>query len=145
MKKIITRLCSNLVKKPRMELTIRTPYQTIVENFAGFQNFTAKTNEAVLLVQNKMPPALHLLPPGKISVKVNETLEGFSGELMHTGGWMVINADNSCEINLLEACQTSEVEINKVSKSDIEQLPSENQFVDKIRNTTQATWVKKMA
>ena len=145
MKKIITRLSSNIVKKQRMELTIRTPYQTIIESFSGFQNLSAKTTDSVLLVQNRMPPALHLLPPGKLTVKVLENVEGFSGNIMHTGGWLVIGADNTCEINLLEAVESKDVEINKVSQADIDQLPSENLFVNKIRNGSQKSWAKKMA
>ena len=49
-----------------------------------------------------MPPAVHILPPGKIVVRMNSQVENFSGELMHTGGFLVIHADNSCEINLIE-------------------------------------------
>jgi len=32
-------------KKVKMELTIRTPYRTLVENFDGFSRILAKTNE----------------------------------------------------------------------------------------------------
>lgn len=33
------------VKKVKMELTIRTPYRTILDKFDGFSRVLAKTNE----------------------------------------------------------------------------------------------------
>ena len=36
-------------KKTKMELTIRTPYRTIVSNFDGFSRVLAKTNEVLIL------------------------------------------------------------------------------------------------
>ena len=32
-------------KKAKMELTLRTPYQTILKNFDGFSRIITKTNE----------------------------------------------------------------------------------------------------
>lgn len=47
-----------------MELTLRTPYKTYFENFDGFSRVIAKTNEAALVIQNKSPASLYVLPPG---------------------------------------------------------------------------------
>jgi len=55
-------------KKPKMELTIRTPYATFLKNHSGFSRMTAKTNEAVVVIQNITPACVHVLPPGKIKV-----------------------------------------------------------------------------
>lgn len=65
------KLFSELAKKPQMELTIRTPYKTFLSKYTDFQRVITKTNEAVLVVQNKMPAAVHMLPPGKITVRSN--------------------------------------------------------------------------
>ncbi len=145
MKKLLQKHSSNVVKKPRMELTIRTPYKTYLKSFAGFQNLLTKTTTSVLLVQNRMPPALHLLPPGRIQVKTLEKVEGFEGTLMHTGGWLVINSDNTCEINLSEAFLPKDVDASKINKADIDAMFSENNYVTKIRNSTQKDFLKKLA
>ena len=58
------------VKKVKMELTLRTPYKTFFENFDGFQRILTKTNEAALIIQNKSPAALYVLPPGQFKVKL---------------------------------------------------------------------------
>ena len=47
-----------------MELTLRTPYETLFTNFDGFSRIITKTNEAALIIQNKSPAALYVLPPG---------------------------------------------------------------------------------
>jgi hypothetical protein len=62
------RFFSAIAKKPKMELTVRTPYRTIVENFEGWSRLTCKTNEAVLSIQNRAPPATYILPPGYLRV-----------------------------------------------------------------------------
>ena len=49
-----------------MELTIRTPYKTICNKLTEFSWIITKTNEAVLVISNKMPAALHIIPPGNI-------------------------------------------------------------------------------
>ena len=60
-----------------------------------------------------------MLPPGKITVRTNNQLDEFSGEIMHLGGWLVIHSDNTCEINLMEGVDKNEIEPEKLSKNDI--------------------------
>lgn len=43
-------LFSALVKKQKMELTLRTPYKEYFVNFDGFNRITAKTSEAALVI-----------------------------------------------------------------------------------------------
>lgn len=93
---------SKLVKKSKMELTIRTPYKVLVKDFSDFSRLITKTNESVLVVQNKTPAAMHILPPGYLKVRTNSTTDDFTGDLMHLGGWLVVHPDNTCEINLIE-------------------------------------------
>lgn len=79
------------VKKQKMELTIRTPYRTLFENFDGFSRVLTKTNEAALIIQNRTPASLHILPPGLMKVKLTNEVKGAPGEFMHLGGWVVIH------------------------------------------------------
>lgn len=92
-----------------MELTIRTPYKTICSKLTDFQRIITKTNEAVLVISNKMPAALHILPPGGLMVRTGSAVPGFSGDFLHTGGWLAIHPDNSCEINLMECADRTAV------------------------------------
>ncbi len=78
-------------KKQKMELTIRTPYRTLFENFDGFSRVVTKTNEAALIIQNRTPPSLHVLPPGHLKVKLTSDVKGVTGEFMHMGGWLVVH------------------------------------------------------
>ena len=112
-----------------MELTIRTPYKTIYKKFKDFSRLVTKTNEGILLVQNNMPAALHILPPGYLKVKLLKNDEGLPENLMHTGGFISIHPDNSCEINLIEGFDKNEIQANKLTKSDFSEEPDEKGFV----------------
>ena len=98
---------SNALKKPRMELTVRTPYKTLFNKYTDFRMIVSKTSDASISVMNRMPPALHMLTPGYLSVKPETDSPSFVGEFVHFGGWMVIQADNTCEIYLLDAVERS--------------------------------------
>ena len=128
-----------------MEVTIRTPYRTIVENFDGFSRITAKTNEAVLSVQNRSPPATYVLPPGYLKVKFTENREDTKGEYLHTGGWLVVHPDNSCEITLADGWEKDEIAFDQLDKADIPATDDSvaGKFVNRIRSRAQKTWVKK--
>ena len=58
-----------LPKLPRVELTLRTPYRTIFENFNGFTRVYVNTNKGLMAIGNRSIPRVYLLPPGEISVK----------------------------------------------------------------------------
>ncbi len=62
---------TTVTKNAQMELTIRTPYKTVCSKLSDFQRIITKTNEAVLVISNKMPAALHILPPGSLMVRTN--------------------------------------------------------------------------
>jgi len=38
-----------------------------------------------------MPPALHVLPPGSIRLKLTGDTKGVADEYIHTGGWAIIH------------------------------------------------------
>ena len=99
-----------LPKLPKVELTMRTPYNTFFNNFAGFQRVYVGTSKGQIAIGNKTIPRVYLLPPGQI--KVAHMTEGDgkltgseSGEFIHTGGWLFVHDNNSIEINLLECTE----------------------------------------
>lgn len=85
-------LFSALVKKQKMEVTLRTPYKEYLVNFDGFSRITAKTNEASLVIQNRSPASLFVLPPGPLKIKFTQDVKGVSGDFLHTGGWVIVHA-----------------------------------------------------
>ena len=125
-------------RKQRMELTIRTPYKTLVEKFTDFKRIIAKTNEGILNIQNRSPSALYILEPGLLRVKTDKEVAGLPSDLFHTGGFAVVHPDNSCEIHLTEAVSRKEIAVEQLGKGQFE--PNEGgvsgKFVDKIRNST---------
>lgn len=136
---------ANYVKKPKMELTIRTPYRTLIKDNANFTKLLTKTNIATLVVQNRMPPSIYILPAGELKVKLTEEVKGFSGTIMHTGGWAVIHPDNTCEINLMEAFEKDEINIGNIEKAD--PIKADNsvadKYAEKMRASTKKIFLKK--
>ena len=133
-----------LVKKPKMELTIRTPYKAFVEKFTGFTRVVTRTTEAALIVQNRMPPSVHMLPPGTLKLKSESEIKGFSGELVHLGGWLVIHPDNTCDINLMDAVDKKDMMLDKIGKTELakDSDSAAMKYIERIRNTTQRTFLK---
>ena len=129
-----------------MEVTIRTPYKTFLADYSEFSRLTTVTSEATLVVQDKMPPAAHILPPGQLSIELDKASSEFSGNIMHFGGWLVIHPDNSCDINLIDAVDKNDVEADKITKSEFEPTEEGNTGVwaKAIRDKTQSDFVKKM-
>ena len=82
---------STVQKKTRMELTLRTPYKTILKDYDGFSRILTKTNEAALVIQNKSPPACYVLPPGHLKVKFTADNKETSGDYLHLGGWVTVH------------------------------------------------------
>lgn len=140
-----TRYFSAIAKKARMELTVRTPYRTIVANFDGFSRVTARTNEAVLSIQNKSPAATYVLPPGLLKIKFTEQRTDTSGEIFHCGGWAVIHPDNSCEITLADGWEKEEMAFDQLDTNEMETIsdPLVDKFVGRIRSRAQKTFLKK--
>lgn len=58
-----------LPKLPKVELTVRTPYRTIFENFNGFNRIYVFTSKGLMAIGNKSIPRVYLLPPGELQVK----------------------------------------------------------------------------
>lgn len=88
----------SVAKKTKMELTLRTPYSiltldldTVLKDFDGFSRIITKSNEAALVIQNRTPPAMYVLPPGPLKVRLTQDVKGVTGDFMHTGGWAIVH------------------------------------------------------
>lgn len=49
---------------------------TIVQDFSGFSKLITKDLSSVIVLQNRSPSALHILPPGFIKLKLNGDVKG---------------------------------------------------------------------
>lgn len=138
------RYFANVVKKPRMELTIRTPYKTLFQNFSDFKYLKTKTPESVLVVGNRMPPALYLLPPGNLSVKPLSESKDFKGEFIHMGGWLIIHADNTTECFLMDAVERKDFQParNENLSSLTGEDPVAAKYIESIRKEAQSAFFK---
>ena len=99
-----------LPKLPKLELTMRTPYNTFFKDFSGFVRVYVGTSKGQIAIGNKTIPRVYLLPPGQIKVASLTGGEGKitsseSGDFIHTGGWLFVHDNNSVEINLLECAE----------------------------------------
>ena len=99
-----------LPKLPKLELTMRTPYNTFFKDFSGFVRLYVGTSKGQMSIGNKTIPRVYLLPPGQIKVAhmvegEGKKTESDSGEFIHTGGWLFVHDNNSVEVNLLECVE----------------------------------------
>ena len=90
------RMFSVLPKLARVELTVRTPYRTIFNNFNGFARLYVRTIKGQMAIGNKSIPRVYLLPPGEMKVQGIMAGDGNnaradSGDFMHTGGWLFVH------------------------------------------------------
>ena len=58
-----------LPKLPKVELTMRTPYRTIFNNFNLFTRIYVGTTKGLMAIGNRSIPRVYLLPPGEIKVQ----------------------------------------------------------------------------
>ena len=85
-----------LPKLAKQELTVRTPYRTLFENFSNFRMLTVRTVGGNITIGNRSQPRMYLLPPGEMKVCQIAAGEGNNttsdtGYFMHTGGWLFVH------------------------------------------------------
>lgn len=124
----MTRLFSTLVKKPKLELTMRTPYRTIFNNFTEFTRVYVNSLEGQIAIGTRSTSRVYLLPPGGVTVKNMQPGDGNlsesqSGEFVHGGGWLFVHPDNSMEIDLVSCEERESFQFEKVAPED---LPEED-------------------
>ena len=88
------RMFSTGQKLAKCELTLRTPYRSIYENWSGFSRCYVRTTKGMMCLAGKMTPRVYLLPPGEINVvgivsgQDGDHSRNTSGNFVHTGGWL---------------------------------------------------------
>ena len=110
-----------LPKLSKMELTMRTPYQTFFKDFSGFVRLYVGTQKGQIAIGNKSWPRVILLPPGMIKVAHMSEAPGMlnkseTGDFIHTGGWLFVHDNNSVEVNLLECEEKEKVAWEELDK-----------------------------
>lgn len=63
---------------------------------------------------------------------------------MHTGGWVIVHADNSCEINLMDIVERKDVKpelLDKYEGKDPDSVASK--YAARVRKTTARSFAKK--
>ena len=83
-------------KLAKMELTMRTPYRTLFNNFSGFKHLTVNTIGGNITIGNKSIPRVYLLPPGEMKISgiqagAGNSTKSESGLFMHSGGWLFVH------------------------------------------------------
>ena len=135
--------CFSDEMKQRMEVTLRSPYKTYMQNFEGFTKVVANTNEGALVIQSKMPAAAYVLEPGVLKVHLSEELKDLTGEFVHAGGFAVIHPNNTLDINLIECFDKKEIELNKVADSDVGEANTETErYIQKIRREARRNYAR---
>eukprot|EP00357_Protocruzia_adherens_P037709 CAMPEP_0115007570 /NCGR_PEP_ID=MMETSP0216-20121206/21283_1 /TAXON_ID=223996 /ORGANISM="Protocruzia adherens, Strain Boccale" /LENGTH=159 /DNA_ID=CAMNT_0002374587 /DNA_START=30 /DNA_END=509 /DNA_ORIENTATION=+ len=106
---------SKVVPKAKMELTIRTPYQTLVETTTEFNGCYIYSNQGYQCISNKSPPKVFGLPASKIYI----TPSGSFPEIFHMGGYCISHPDNRLEINLVDGYTRDEINFDKVELPEL--------------------------
>ncbi len=137
MHKVLKKLFSK-TKKSKMQLSIRTPYATLLKDFSQFHRLITRTSEGHFVIQNKTPPSTHVLPPGFLKVRLEEDVANFSGDILHLGGWLTVHPDNTCEIALMDYVEKKEFKLDEVGEisRDEESDGLASVYINRIRNAT---------
>ncbi|CAI2382218.1 unnamed protein product [Moneuplotes crassus] len=117
------RLFSVTQKLAKAELTVRTPYRTIFENFAEYTRIYVWTIDGLLAIGNRSNPRVYLLPPGEMEVTGMDKGEGNNftgndGKLIHSGGWLFVHENNSIEVNFVDASEKEDFDFDKLTLPD---------------------------
>lgn len=59
-----------------------------------------------MVIQNRTPAALHVLPPGFLKLKLNGDVKGVSDEYIHTGGWAIIHTYLASQVETTQSRST---------------------------------------
>lgn len=64
---------------------------TVLSDFSAFTRIITKSQDSALIIQNRTPGAMYVLPPGPLKIKFNTEQPDTTGDYLHTGGWMIIH------------------------------------------------------
>jgi len=143
-----TRYFGVLPKQPKLELTMRTPYRTIFKSFTGFTRvYLTVPGEGYCGIGTNGYPRIACLPAGHIQVKnytkgAGSFAKADSGEFVHSGGWAIMNDNNTIDINLFECI---EKELFKYDKLDQNAITSDGSIGGQYERRLQDLALKAMA
>ena len=63
---------TNVVNDPNPIPYVVAYVETILSEFTGFSRIITKSQESTVVVQNRTPGALYMLPPGPLKVKLTQ-------------------------------------------------------------------------
>ena len=115
-----------LPRHAKLQLTVRTPYATLFEDFNSFTRLYVTTLKGQIAIGARSIPRVYLLPPGEMSVKgMTPRAEGNhtqseTGLFMHTGGWLFVHDNNSIDVALLECNEKESFNFDKLTSNTTE-------------------------
>jgi hypothetical protein len=56
-----------------------TNIETFFQDFTGFTRIITKSQDSTVVIQNRTPGALYVLPPGPLKIKLTSNLPNTSG------------------------------------------------------------------
>ena len=86
--------CQEETNGAHFENTLQYPFnnpETVFQDFSGFTRIITKSQDSTLVIQNRAPGAMYVLPPGPLRVKLNQEQADTTGEFLHTGGWLIVH------------------------------------------------------
>ena len=142
----IKRGFANVQRNNRMKLTIRTPYKTLLHECEDFVRVMTKVQGSILNVQNQTPPGLFIILPGLLEIRLTKEVPGFSGNVIHNGGFLVVQMDNSCEISLMDAFERDTLNPDQLSNWEFTEFEDQvtQKFVRQIRDKSKKEFANKM-
>ena len=144
------RVSSKLVRtfaaesKAKMEVTLRSPYRTFLNNFDGFSRIIARTNEGSLVIQSKQPAGAYVILPGSLKIQFTEEKKDSSGDYIHSGGFVVVHPNNTVEISLVECFERKDIETAKIGETDLPDAGDTlaGKYVEKIRSQAKKDYLR---
>ena len=130
--------------KAKMEVTLRSPYRTFLQNFDGFSRIIARTNEGSLIIQSKQPAGAYVVLPGSLKIQFTEEKKDVSGDFVHSGGFVVVHPNNTVEISLVECFERKEVDAAKIGDSELPEAGDTlvGKYVEKIRSQAKKDYLR---
>ena len=130
--------------KAKMEVTLRSPYKTFLNNFDGFSRIIARTNEGSLVIQSKQPAGAYVILPGSLKIQFTEEKKDLTGDFIHSGGFVVIHPNNTVEISLIECFEKRDVDGSKIGEVDLPDAGDSlaGKYVEKIRSQAKKDYLR---
>ena len=142
----IKRGFSSYQRNNHMKLTIRTPYKTLLNECEDFVRIKSNVQGRILSLQNRSPSGLYIILPGLLEIRLTKEVPGFSGNVIHNGGFIAVHLDNSCEISLMDAFERDTLNPDQLSNWEMPEFENTEtqRFVKQIREKSTKVFANKM-